>query len=124
MAQWRINDDDLQNLQYNIIRSHSAGAGEPFDIPYVRAAVLSRLTTFLSGKSGVHTDTVRILEAFLNNGIYPYIPQHGSVGASGDLVQLAHIALTLIGEGEVFYKGEKRPASRSPERNRHTADSA
>lgn len=111
MAQWRINDDDLQNLQYNIIRSHSAGAGEPFDIPYVRAAMLSRLTTFLSGKSGVHTDTVRILEAFLNNGIYPYIPQHGSVGASGDLVQLAHIALTLIGEGEVFYKGEKRPAA-------------
>lgn len=108
MAQYRINDDDLNALQYNIIRSHSSGAGNPFSQIYVKAAMFARLQTFLQGKSGVHVRTVEIIEEFINRGIYPFIPEHGSVGASGDLVQLAHMALAIIGEGEVFYKGELR----------------
>jgi len=108
MAQYRINDADLNDLQYNIIRSHSTGAGEPFSEIFVRSALLSRYATFISGKSGVHPDTVILMRDFINYGIYPVIPQHGSVGASGDLVQLAHMALAFIGEGDVFYKGERR----------------
>ena len=111
MAQYRVDDEYLTQLQYNIIRSHSTGAGKPLDTIYVRAAMMARLMTFLQGKSGVHRELVDILKSFINNGIYPYIPEHGSVGASGDLVQLAHIALALIGEGEVFYKGELRPTA-------------
>ncbi len=104
MAQWRIEDKNLKQLQYNIIRSHSTGAGKPLDIVFVRAALLARLCTFLQGYSGVHPALVELVMEFLNRGIYPMVPEHGSVGASGDLVQLAHIALCLIGEGQVFYR--------------------
>lgn len=109
MAQYRVSEEDLQSLQYNIIRSHSTGAGEPFGEMYVKAAMVSRYLTFARGKSGVHLDALQLLVDFINNDIYPFIPQHGSVGASGDLVQLAHLALTLIGEGKVFYHNELRP---------------
>ncbi|MEG0814460.1 MAG: aromatic amino acid ammonia-lyase [Mucinivorans sp.] len=105
MAQYRIADKDLNQLQYNIIRSHSCGAGHPLPQECVRAAILVRLQTFLAGKSAVHPDTIQILTDFLNHNITPVVPEHGSVGASGDLVQLSHIALALIGEGEVFYDG-------------------
>lgn len=108
MAQWRIDDADLKALQYNIIRSHSTGAGRSVDPLYVRAAMVARLQTFVQARSGVHIDLVNLLVEFINRGIYPLVLEHGSVGASGDLVQLAHIALTLIGEGEVYYKGEWR----------------
>ena len=111
MAQWRIDDDYLNELQYNIIRSHSTGAGEPLPEKCVRAAMLARLMTFMQAHSGVNIQTCELLVEFLNRGIYPVIPQHGSVGASGDLVQLAHIALALIGEGEVFYQGVRRNTS-------------
>lgn len=105
MAQYRIEDKDLNDLQYNIIRSHSCGAGKHIPVECIRGAMLARLHTFLVGKSGIHPDTVRILVDFLNHDIIPVVPEHGSVGASGDLVQLSHIALSLIGEGEVIYKG-------------------
>lgn len=108
MAQYRIEDECLKQLQYNIIRSHSTGAGAPLDPLYVKAAMIARLMTFLQGYSGVHTELVELLVEFINRDICPYIPEHGSVGASGDLVQLAHMALALIGEGEVFYKGNLR----------------
>lgn len=108
MAQYRVSDDNLKQLQYNIIRSHASGVGEPLSTIYVKAAMIARLQTFIKGKSGVHVELVEILSEFINKGVYPVIPQHGSVGASGDLVQLAHIALPLIGEGEVFYKNERR----------------
>ncbi|MBQ4299484.1 MAG: aromatic amino acid lyase [Bacteroidales bacterium] len=111
MAQWRVEDEYLKNLQYNIIRSHSTGAGEPLEPALVKAAMLARLGTFLQGRSGVHPDVVLLLKEFINNDIIPFIPRHGSVGASGDLVQLAHIALTLIGEGEVLYKGKWQPSA-------------
>lgn len=108
MAQYRIEEKSLTELQYNIIRSHSTGAGKPLPSLYVKAAMIARLYTFLQGKSGVHTELVLLLTEYINRGICPFVPEHGSVGASGDLVQLAHIALTLIGEGEVFYQGELR----------------
>jgi len=108
MAQHRIDDKSLTELQYNIIRSHSTGAGNPLPDLYVKAAMLVRLGTFIQAKSGIHPDLVKLLIEFINRGIYPFVPEHGSVGASGDLVQLAHIGLTLIGEGEVHYKGEWR----------------
>jgi len=108
MAQYRIDDNALSQLQYNIIRSHSAGAGKPLDDIYVRAAMLARLSAFLQGYSGVNIELVNLFVNFLNLEIYPIIPEHGSVGASGDLVQMAHIALALIGEGEVRHKGIER----------------
>lgn len=108
MAQWRVADKDLLALQYNIIRSHSTGTGEPLDDIYVRAAMIARLGSFLQCKSGVHVEIVQLLTEFINRSIIPFIPKHGSVGASGDLVQLAHIALCLIGEGKVHYHNEWR----------------
>lgn len=106
MAQYRVDDEFLSELQYNIIRSHSTGSGKKLPDLYVRAALLSRLSAFLRGFSGVHKELVDLLVSFINLEIYPVIPAHGSVGASGDLVQMAHIALTLIGEGKVSHKGE------------------
>ena len=111
MAQWRIDDGHLNELQYNIIRSHSTGAGERLPDICVKAAMISRLMTFLQGHSGVHVSLVDLLVEFINRDICPVIPRHGSVGASGDLVQLAHLALALIGEGEVSSKGEIRPSA-------------
>ena len=111
MAQWRVEDKDLKALQYNIIRSHSCGAGEPLNRDQVRMAILARIGTFLQGRSGIHPEVVELLTEFLNRDIIPFIPRHGSVGASGDLVQLAHLALTLIGEGQVMYKGAWRPTA-------------
>lgn len=111
MAQWRVDDKYLTDLQYNIIRSHSTGAGEPLEDIYVKAAMIARLGTFLQARSGVYPDLVRLLVEMINRDIFPFIPQHGSVGASGDLVQLAHMALCMIGEGKVRYKGEWRPSA-------------
>lgn len=111
MAQWRVDDKYLTDLQYNIIRSHSTGAGDPLPDIYVKASMIARLGTFLQARSGVHPDLVRLLVEMINRGIYPFIPQHGSVGASGDLVQLAHMALCMIGEGRVHYHGEWRPSA-------------
>jgi len=108
MAQYRVDDKSLTELQYNIIRSHSAGTGNPLPNLYVKAAMLARLGTFVQAKSGIHPDLPNLLVEFINRNIFPYVPEHGSVGASGDLVQMAHIALALIGEGEVFYKGKRR----------------
>ncbi|MBQ2521696.1 MAG: aromatic amino acid lyase [Bacteroidales bacterium] len=110
MAQWRVDDAHLKELQYNIIRSHSTGTGKALGLLSAKAAMLARVGTFLQGKSGIHPDEVMLLTEFINRDIIPFIPRHGSVGASGDLVQLAHMALALIGEGEVHYKGEWRPA--------------
>ncbi|WP_295938513.1 histidine ammonia-lyase [uncultured Alistipes sp.] len=110
MAQWRISDQHLFELQYNIIRSHATGAGEPLSDTDVRAAIVARIGTLVQGYSGVHISVVDLLVEFVNKGIYPMIPRHGSVGASGDLVQLAHLALALIGEGEVHYRGQWLPA--------------
>jgi histidine ammonia-lyase len=108
MAQYRVSDEFRTQLQYNLIRSHSTGTGALLPPLYVKSVMLARLSTFLQGYSGVHPEIIILLAEFINRGIYPLIFEHGSVGASGDLVQLAHIALCLIGEGEVIYEGERR----------------
>lgn len=106
MAQYKVNDSQRIQLQYNLIRSHAAGSGNPIDPTYVRAAMLARLNTLLLGKSAVHPSVIHLMTSLLNQNIIPVIYEHGGVGASGDLVQLAHLALVLIGEGEVYYKGK------------------
>ena len=112
MAQWRVEDKHLEELQYNIIRSHATGAGRPLDDIYVKAAMVARVGTFAQARSGIHPSVVKMLVQMINADILPFIPQHGSVGASGDLVQLAHIALTMIGEGKVHYRGEWLPTAK------------
>lgn len=115
MAQWRVSDEHLKDLQYNIIRSHATGMGQWLDATDVKAALVARLGTFAQARSGVHPDTVKLLLAFINNDITPCVPRHGSVGASGDLVQLAHVALALIGEGEVMKDGKVMPTAQALE---------
>lgn len=108
MAQFKISDEDTHQLQYNLIRSHSSGIGNPLPPQEVKACMLARLNTLSRGNSGVHVSVVNLLKELINRDITPLIFEHGGVGASGDLVQLAHLALVLIGEGEVFYKGERK----------------
>lgn len=110
MAQYRINDDDRKQLQYNLIRSHSSGMGQLLSPKHSRAMLLARLNTMLLGYSGIHPDTVQLMTDLLNNEAYPCVYAHGGVGASGDLVQLAHLALGLIGEGNFWFKGKVTPA--------------
>ncbi|WP_312991141.1 HAL/PAL/TAL family ammonia-lyase [Chryseobacterium flavum] len=108
MAQFKISDEDTHQLQYNLIRSHSSGIGAPLPEQEVKACMLARLNTLSLGHSGVHESVIYLLQELINRDIIPLIFEHGGVGASGDLVQLAHLALVLIGEGEVFYKGERK----------------
>jgi histidine ammonia-lyase len=110
MASHIIARDKLDELQLNLVRSHSVGAGPPLPAEFVLAAMASRLNTFLKGNSGVSEGLIRHLAGFIEHRIAPIVPEHGAVGTSGDLVQLAHIALGLIGEGEVFYRGKRRRA--------------
>ncbi len=109
MAQYKIKDSEGKKLQYNLIRSHASGSGNPIAPQYVKAAMLARLNTLSLGHSGVHRSVIEVMTELINKDITPLIYEHGGVGASGDLVQLAHLALVLIGEGEVFYKGDRRP---------------
>jgi len=106
MAQYRVEQEDLVKLQYNLIRSHAAGSGKPLNPIQVKAAMIARLKTLSLGYSGIHQDAAIVLEQLINNDITPLIPEHGGVGASGDLVQLSQLALVIIGEGEVFYQGK------------------
>ena len=108
MSQFRVEDKDLKQLQLNLIRSHACGTGELLTDTQVKAAMIARLATFVQGYSGVLPSLPQLLTEFINRGIYPVIPQHGGVGASGDLVQLAHMGLALTGEGRVRYKGQFR----------------
>ena len=107
MAQYKIEDSERKQLQYNLIRSHASGTGNPIPPLYVKAAMLARLNTLCLGNSGVHKSVIELMTNLINKNITPVIYEHGGVGASGDLVQLAHLALVLIGEGEVIYKDEK-----------------
>ena len=108
MAQYRIDEASMRQLQINLIRSHCTGVGQILSAEETKAVMLTRLNTFLQGYSGVHTDTIELLQVLINNNITPVIYEHGSVGASGDLVQLAHLALCLVGEGEVMVDGCRR----------------
>ncbi|MCF6224338.1 MAG: aromatic amino acid ammonia-lyase [Flavobacteriaceae bacterium] len=111
MAQYKIDNSDRIQLQYNLIRSHASGTGKPLDANCVKSAMLARLNTLCLGNSAVHPSVIELMTALINRDIIPLIYSHGGVGASGDLVQLAHLALVLIGEGQVFYKGELTPTA-------------
>lgn len=106
----RIDKDDVETLQLNLIHSHACGVGEPFPEVVSRAMLLLRANALLKGYSGVRPLIIDRLLALLNKAIHPVIPQQGSLGASGDLAPLSHLALALLGEGEVFYKGKRIPA--------------
>lgn len=104
---------DLETLQRNLILSHACGVGEPFAERTVRAIMLLRANTLVQGHSGVRPVLVETLLAFLNAGLHPVIPSQGSVGASGDLAPLAHLALALMGEGEVISQGLRQPTAKA-----------
>ncbi len=99
--------NEVEKLQRNILISHAVGVGQPFDVPTVRAIMLIRANTLARGFSGIRLETLELLIEFLNRGIHPVIPEKGSLGASGDLAPLAHMALPLIGEGEAMVDGER-----------------
>ncbi len=111
LARVGIPADKLDELQLNLIRSHAAGVGKPFSERTVRAILALRINCLVRGHSGLRLATVQRMCEFLEHGIHPVIPRKGSVGASGDLAPLAHLALAIIGEGEVFYKGKRCPTS-------------
>src|SRR5687768_9751861 len=101
-ADVKIPHDSLSQLQVNLLRSHAAGVDEPLPVPVVRAAMALRANVLAKGYSGIRLETLDLLVELLNRGIHPLVPSRGSVGASGDLAPLAHIALVLIGEGSVI----------------------
>lgn len=107
LASVRIPPDQVADLQRNLIMSHSAGVGDPVPAEVSRAMLLLRLNALAKGFSGVREEVVRLLEAMLNRGVHPIIPSRGSVGASGDLAPLAHLALVMIGMGEAEFQGER-----------------
>jgi len=111
-----IPPDEVEALQRNILLSHAAGVGQPFDVPTTRAIMLIRLNTLARGHSGIRLSTLQLLQEMLNRGVHPLIPQKGSLGASGDLAPLAHMACVLIGEGEARLGNESRAASRDESR--------
>jgi histidine ammonia-lyase len=106
-----ISTEEVELLQKNIVLSHAVGVGRPFDAPTTRAIMLIRANTLARGFSGIRLATLDLLLEFLNRGVHPLIPEKGSLGASGDLAPLAHMACVLIGEGEAVYEGEKMPAA-------------
>ncbi len=106
LASKQIAQEDLAQLQYNLIRSHCTGVGKPFSREITRAIMLVRANCLIQGFSGVTPETIELLLDFINHNINPVVPEKGSVGASGDLAPLSHIALALIGEGEVEFQGK------------------
>jgi len=102
----KISKNDAKNLQMNLIRSHSSGFGKALDEETVRAMILVRANALAKGYSGVRVEVVELLLELLNKNIYPFIPEKGSVGSSGDLSPLAHLALILVGEGHVICEGK------------------
>ncbi|ROZ72454.1 histidine ammonia-lyase [Ramlibacter sp. WS9] len=116
LATTRIAKEDLAILQLKLLRSHAVGVGDPLDERVVRLILLLKATSLARGYSGVREEVVDTLLALHNQGLTPVIPCQGSVGASGDLAPLAHLSLPLIGEGEVFYQGQRMPAAHGLER--------
>jgi histidine ammonia-lyase len=116
LANVSIPKKDLAKLQLNLIRSHCCGVGNPMSIKEARAVVLLRANVLAKGNSGVRPIVIETLIEMLNRGVTPLIPEKGSVGASGDLAPLAHIAAVAIGEGEAFFKGERMPGGAAMKR--------
>src|SRR5690242_11739346 len=107
LADVRVPTADLEQLQRNVVRSHCAGVGEPLARDEVRAMMLIRANVLAKGFSGIRPLVAERLCDLLNRGVTPVVPSQGSVGASGDLAPLAHIALVLIGEGEAEFEGDR-----------------
>jgi histidine ammonia-lyase len=101
---------ELRQLQLNLVRSHACGIGNPLSAAEVRAMILLRANVLALGLSGIRLEVIEMLCELNNRGVVPVVPEKGSVGASGDLAPLAHLSLTLIGEGEAFYKSERSPS--------------
>lgn len=116
MAQYKVKNKDLLHLQYNLIRSHASGEGNLIPPHLARALMIARLTSLMKAYSGIHTNLVLLLKELINRDISPCIYEHGGVGASGDLIQLAHLGLFLIGEGEAGFEGEIYPTKEIFER--------
>ncbi|MGH7983436.1 MAG: histidine ammonia-lyase, partial [Candidatus Udaeobacter sp.] len=112
----RIPPGELRQLQLNLVRSHACGIGNPLSEPEVRAMMLLRANVLALGFSGIRCEVIELLCEMLNRRVCPVVPEKGSVGASGDLAPLAHLALSLIGEGETFFEGKR---TRSAEALRH-----
>jgi len=113
----RIAGEQIRELQINLVRSHAVGVGEPLSVPETRAMMLLRAASLSKGHSGVRAVIIDTLCEMLNRGVTPFVPSQGSVGASGDLAPLAHLALALIGEGECFdEKGARIPSAEALKR--------
>ena len=110
LSQVSINPEDQKQLQLNLIRSHAAGIGKPIDFGLVRTVMILKLLTYAKGVSGIRIEVADKLAEFINHDIIPVIPRKGSVGASGDLAPMAHMALALIGEGEVHFQDRIIPS--------------
>ncbi len=108
-----IPREQVESLQQNLVRSHAVGVGDPLDEQCVRALVALRINCLLKGRSGVRVSTLEALVRMLDAGVLPRVPSQGSVGASGDLAPLAHVALGLMGEGEALYHGAWMPAGKA-----------
>lgn len=113
LASVRIGTDDLATLQRNIVLSHAAGAGEPMPLPVARLMLVLKLASLAQGASGVRPATMQLLEAMISGDLIPVIPAQGSVGASGDLAPLAHMAAAMIGVGEIYVAGRRLPAAQA-----------
>lgn len=111
LASIRIAPEDVATLQRNLILSHCCGVGEPLSEDIVRLIMALKLISLGRGASGVRLELITLIEAMLEKGVIPMIPAKGSVGASGDLAPLAHMAAAIIGEGEAFYQGERLPSA-------------
>jgi histidine ammonia-lyase len=111
LADIRIPPDEFRELQLNLVRSHACGIGNPLSEPEVRAMILLRANVLSLGFSGIRAEVIQVLCEMLNRRVCPVIPEKGSAGASGDLAPLAHLAMTLIGEGETFLDGERMQSS-------------
>ncbi|MBK0023636.1 histidine ammonia-lyase [Brucella pseudogrignonensis] len=111
LASIRIAPEDVATLQRNLILSHCCGVGEPLSEDIVRLIMALKLISLGRGASGVRLELITLIEAMLEKGVIPMIPAKGSVGASGDLAPLAHMAAAMIGEGEAFYQGERLPSA-------------
>src|SRR5262249_52082396 len=110
LADVRIDKKDLRQLQRNLLRSHAAGVGPPLPLSEARALLLLRANVLAKGLSGIRLSTLALAIDMLNREVVPVVPERGSVGASGDLAPLAHLALTFIGEGEAFHQGHRLPS--------------
>lgn len=111
LSEVHILKTELRQLQLNLVRSHACGVGRPLAETEVRAMMLLRANVLALGLSGIRLEVIELMAEMLNRGLYPVIPEKGSVSASGDLAPLAHLALTLIGEGEAFYREQRLPSA-------------